>query len=137
MAIFEWDNKYSVNIAIIDSHHKKLFDIVNNIYDLMEHGADDDSIIKIISELLDYTNYHFSEEEKMMEKINYPDISSHKREHVDFIALLTEYFDSAKNGKAIFVAVKLSDAGVTWLKNHILTTDTKYQKYIAANNLTV
>ena len=103
----------------------------------MSSAADDNSIIKIINELLDYTNYHFGEEEKMMEKIKYPQIISHKQEHEAFIAKVTEFLNDAKNGKAIFVAVKVADIGSDWLKNHILTIDGKYKKYIQDNNITV
>ena len=137
MAIFEWDDKYSVKIVLIDSHHKKLFDIMNKIYDLMAAGADDDSIIRIIGELLEYTNYHFGEEEKMMERINYPDVNNHKQYHRDFVSKLTEFYTSAKNGKAIFVAIKVADMGVDWLKTHILTIDARYKKYIEDNNIVV
>ena len=137
MAVFEWDNKYSVDIFLMDGHHKKLFSILNKIYELMAQGADDEGIIKIIAELLDYTHYHFREEEEMMEKIGYPDIVNHKREHERFVAKVTEFHTSAKNGMAIFVAVKVANVGVDWLKQHILTVDAKYDKYIKDHNLTV
>ena len=137
MAVFEWDNQYSVNIFLIDSHHKKLFQMMNKIYELMAEGAEDEGIIKIIGELLDYTHYHFREEEEMMEKIGYPDIFNHKREHERFIAQITAFHTDAKNGKAIFVAVKVANIGVDWLKKHILTIDAKYDKYIKNNNIVV
>lgn len=138
MAVLEWDHdKYTVKNFLIDSHHKKLFDILNRIYELMAKGADDENIIKILSELRDYTNYHFTEEEKMMEKINYPDLFNHQKEHKLFIAKIDEFYNDAKNGKAIFVAVKVADTGIEWLKKHILTIDAKYQHYIEVNNISV
>lgn len=130
MAIFEWDNTYSVNHYEIDSHHKKLFDILNRLYDLMAAGADDNGIIRIIAELLDYTNYHFSEEEKIMQQVNYPELNIHKQHHRDFISKLEEFQNDAKNGKAIFVAIKVADIGISWLKEHILTVDARYKTYV-------
>jgi hemerythrin-like metal-binding protein len=137
MSIFKWDDEYSVNIFMIDSHHKKLFDIMNRLYELMAEGADDDSIIRIIAELLDYTNYHFSEEEKMMAQFNYPELSQHQQLHREFIAKLEEFQASAKNGMAIFVAVKVADLGISWLKSHILTVDNRYKKYMDERGISV
>jgi hemerythrin-like metal-binding protein len=137
MAIFKWDNEYSVNIFVIDNHHKKLFDIMNSLYALMAEGADDDSIIKIINELLDYTNYHFSEEEKMMEQVGYPELNQHRQLHRDFIAKLEEAKTKANNGMAIFMATKVADLGVDWLKEHILTVDSRYKKYIDEKGISV
>lgn len=130
MAIFEWDTNYSVNNLVMDEHHKKLFDILNNLYDLMGKGADDDNIIRIIKELLDYTHYHFSEEEKMMEQESYPDLAKHKQLHRDFIAKMEDYLKKSQNGNAIFIVTEVADTGVNWLKTHILTVDTLYKKFI-------
>ena len=137
MAIFNWDDEYSVNIFMIDSHHKRLFDIMNRLYDLMADGADDNAIIRIIAELLDYTNYHFAEEEKMMAQFNYPELSSHKQLHKEFITKIEEFQTSAKNGMAIFVAVKVADLGITWLKSHILTVDKRYKTYMDERGIAI
>ncbi len=137
MSIFKWDDEYSVNIFMIDNHHKKLFDIMNKLYALMAEGAKDESIIRIIAELLEYTNYHFTEEEKMMEKFGYPELNQHKQLHKDFIAKVEEFHTKAQNGMAIFVATKVADLGVDWLKQHILTVDSRYKKYMDERGITV
>lgn len=132
MAIFEWDDKYSVNIHMIDSHHKKLFDILNKLYALMlrEGSKEDKEIIGIIGELMDYTNFHFTEEEKMMDKFSYPELSAHKDLHKQFVAKMDEYLTKAKNGAAIFVVTDVADTGIDWLKSHILSVDNRYKTYM-------
>lgn len=137
MAFFKWRNEYSVNISMIDSHHKKLFEIMNSLYDFMADGEDDDSVARIIAELLEYTNYHFSEEEKMMKQFDYPELSQHKELHREFITKLEEFQTSAKTGVAIFVAAKVADLGVDWLKSHILTEDSRYKEYMDEHGIVV
>jgi hemerythrin-like metal-binding protein len=130
MAIFDWDEKYSVHDMTMDNHHKKLFDILNKLFDEMAKGAQDDKIIEIINELISYTNYHFTEEERMMEREGYPDILNHKQLHKAFVARMEEYAEKSKNGNAIFIVVEVANTGVDWLKSHILTVDSQYDKFI-------
>jgi hemerythrin-like metal-binding protein len=135
MKVCEWNSDYSVGINELDSHHKKLFDILDGLFTLMSEGAEDKSIIKVLDEFLDYTHYHFDEEEKIMSKMGYPDIEQHKRLHRELIQTLKEFQSSAQNGMAIFVATKVANTGMEWLKNHILTVDHKYYDYMKKQGL--
>lgn len=137
MAVFAWSDEYGVNVFAMDKHHKKLFSIINELYDLMATSAGDDKIIKIINELLEYTQYHFSEEEQMMTQIKYPDLVAHQQLHRDFTAKLRDYQKAAQNGMAIFVAVKVADTGMSWLKAHILKADAGYKAYMAERGIAV
>jgi hemerythrin-like metal-binding protein len=135
MKVCEWNSDYSVGINELDSHHKKLFDILEGLFTLMREGAEDKPIIKVLDEFLDYTHYHFDEEEKIMSKMGYPDIEQHKRLHRELIQTLKEFQSSAQNGMAIFVATKVANTGMEWLKNHILTVDHKYYDYMKKQGL--
>lgn len=136
MKIFEWTKDYSVDIAELDDHHRRLFDILNELLTLMsEGGATDRQIIRVLEELLDYTHYHFDEEEKMMAKMGYPELEAHRKIHQQFIAQMKEFYASAQNGMAIFVATKVANAGMDWLKNHILSSDHKYADYMKQQGL--
>ncbi len=126
MPLYKWEDNYSVGVARFDSHHKRLFDIVNNLHDMMKQGQGADIIEKSIRELVDYTNYHLLEEEKTMERIGYSDIVAHKRAHKIFIDQLNDAMKEVDDGKAIFVVIKLSSTIVDWLVNHILVVDKKY-----------
>ena len=135
MKICEWNSDYSVGIAELDAHHRQLFEILNELFTLMGEGADDRSIIHVINELIDYTHYHFDEEEKIMAKMNFPDLESHKELHKQLIQALKGFYDEAQGGMAIFVAIKLADIGLSWLKNHILTVDHQYYEYMKAQGM--
>ncbi|MBI4745999.1 MAG: hypothetical protein HY786_05535 [Deltaproteobacteria bacterium] len=41
-------------------------------------------MLKIVEEIEDYTHLHFTEEEKLMEGLNYPDLADHKVMHENF-----------------------------------------------------
>lgn len=136
MKIFEWSKEYSVEIKELDAHHQRLFDILNEVFTLMsEGGASDRQILRVLEELLDYTHYHFDEEEKIMAKMGYPELSTHRMHHQQFIQKIKEFYASAQNGMAIFVATKVANIGSEWLKNHILKEDHQYTEYMKQQGL--
>ena len=99
---------------------------------MMKQGQGADVIEKSIRELVDYTEYHLTEEEKTMERIGYSDIVAHKRAHKIFTDQLHEVMKEVDEGKAIFVVIKLSSTIVDWLVNHILVIDKKYLNEMTA-----
>jgi len=126
MALFNWSDEYSVNVLAMDNHHKKLFDILNQMHESMKRAADEDVLAKYITELVDYTVYHFGEEERMLEQVRYSGIDSQKRSHIAFVEKIKEFQKEANEGMAIFAVPKVSRLGIDWLKEHIVVMDTKY-----------
>ena len=91
MPLFEWKKEHSVGVYEMDRHHQKLFDILNRLHDAMKDGKGMQIIAGIVRELLDYTRYHFGEEEKLLEKIGYSGISEQKMAHQKFISQIEGY----------------------------------------------
>jgi len=91
--MLEWKEDYAVGVELIDEQHKHLFEIGNEIYELLENYFYDDKydkIVLIINELREYTKYHFKAEEDYMLQIKYPKYFSQKVEHDDFINKIEE-----------------------------------------------
>ena len=135
MALFDWKDDYSVGVYKLDRDHKKLFGFVNKLHEAMKEGQAASAAEGIIKELLDYTKYHFGEEEKLMEGINYPGLPTYKNTHKMFLTEIEKLKQEAENGMAIFVTVKLVNTAIDWLKNHILLMDKKYQAEMNANGI--
>ena len=135
MALYEWKDEYSVGVTRFDNHHKKLFDIVNRLHEMMKEGKGADVIEKVLRELVDYTRYHLTEEEKTMVRIGYSDITNHKRAHKIFTDQLNEAMVEVDKGRAIFVVIKLSSTIIDWLINHIFVIDKKYLSEMTAGGV--
>ncbi|MDM8526321.1 bacteriohemerythrin [Desulfococcaceae bacterium HSG8] len=136
MPLFQWTNDISVGVEVLDKHHQKLVDIVNQLHNAMREGRAKGVIVGIVNELLDYTKYHFKEEEKLMERISYSAIDEHKRAHGQFISTAQNYKAQAENGLETFLSVSVSLMLTDWLKNHIGIMDKKYQKEMNENGIT-
>jgi len=68
---FLWTNQLSVGNRIIDSAHKKIFDMVDRIGCLIK-ASDGSALSEALRLLEDYLREYFSVEEYMAQAINFP-----------------------------------------------------------------
>jgi hemerythrin len=124
--MISWKEKYAVGNKIIDEQHKVLFDLCDKIMELQQNNYiidKFDRITELITELVDYTTFHFHEEEAYMRRINYPGYEEQKAEHDEFTEKLLdvnlkdidENQDKYINHLLVFV--------LDWLSNHIINKD--------------
>ena len=125
MALFNWNDSYSVNIKEIDSQHKILIGLINELHDGMKVGKGKDILKKILDELVKYTVFHFDHEEKLFISYNYPESFLHKRAHSDLIQQVTSLKEKYDNGKTV-LSMDVMNFLKDWLGSHILGTDKKY-----------
>jgi len=91
-------------------------------------------VAQVIDELTDYATYHFATEEAMLENTKYPQLASHRREHLIFTdeaRRLKRDLAALKGGQALTVVVFLND----WLLNHIRQTDQRYSAHLNAGGI--
>lgn len=130
MALFEWDDKFSVGNKTMDSHHQRIFDILNIIHDATKEGRGEEIIEAQLNELASYTKYHFDEEDKLMVQANYPQLEAQRQAHVTFLAKIDEFRDEVAKGNGLFVVSNVAVVVKDWLKTHILTMDMQYENYL-------
>jgi hemerythrin len=127
--MFEWKNSFSCKIKDIDEQHIKLFEIGARLYDIVSLNDETDhydEITSILEELADYTEYHFSFEEKMMEKEGYADFELHKIEHDFFIKKIKKLEKSDIDENQKDAMLKMVAFVADWISSHILITDVQY-----------
>jgi hemerythrin len=84
---------------------------------------------EIFTHLKDYTEKHFSTEEKMLIKFAYKDFEQHKKEHAKFITKLNDLYKDFEKGK-VTISIEILNFLKDWLLNHILISDFKYASCI-------
>jgi len=124
-----WKDEYSVGIESIDNDHKKLLNLINNLQSsaLYYTGADFDK--EALNELIEYTKYHFTREEKLMEENGYPDFTEHKAQHDrmtnQVLDMVKEYDEDEEK-----TIIELTNFLKKWLISHINGTDQQYSQYL-------
>lgn len=124
--IIEWQDKYAIGVEEIDNQHKKLFELANNIYDLLKNDPTEDKydkIIDLIEELRNYTIYHFNSEEEYMESIDYMRIFSQKIAHKNFIDKIMDIDLSQIDKNQDKYLIDTLNFIIDWLSEHIIKAD--------------
>ena len=124
-----WDDSLSVGITAIDEDHKKLLTLINNLQTSVLYPTGESFERQALSELVDYTKYHFSREEKLMEDNGYPEFEPHKQQHEQMIAKVGEYMQVYEKDREGTID-ELTGFLKTWLINHIAGTDQKYSQFL-------
>jgi len=132
--LFQWKDTYSVKVMALDNQHKKLFELVNELYNAMSQGHGKDIAGDILKRLIDYTVHHFSAEEKLMETHKFPGLASHLAEHkalTDKVLAFKTAFDAGTSNVTPELMVFLQQ----WLRNHIQTVDQRYSDFLNARGV--
>ena len=124
--MYEMKEEYKIGVENIDEQHKKLFELADKTYMLLKDDFSIDKydkIVHLLSELKEYTIFHFKSEEEYMESINYKRLFTQKIEHNNFIKALENIgyndLDSEQDESLVKILNFLND----WLVEHILKTD--------------
>lgn len=129
-----WKNSYSVGIESIDNDHKKLIHLINNLQTAVNYKTDRQFEKQTLDEVIDYTKYHFSREEKLMEEHGYPDFVPHKQQHEKMIAKVNEFVEAYEKEEDGAVESLLKYLKL-WLINHINGTDQEYSEFLISKGV--
>lgn len=136
---FAFTDAYKTGIELVDEEHRRLFEIIRETNDLIgEEFLHDkyDEIMQLLSELKDYTEFHFRDEEMLMERIHYPELPAQKRAHSAFVAKLVEVnlseLDDMDNHQQDYLN-QLIQFLLSWLTNHIMACDKKIGVFLREN----
>lgn len=132
MAIAIWSSRFETGISIIDTQHKALFAAVNKLADSFKAGTSGNQVKESLAFLVKYTAEHFSTEEKYMQDMNYPKLTSHMAEHAQLIRKAQELQANLAEGKPITMNVTIFLAD--WLKHHINEVDMGYVDFVKEKN---
>ncbi|MDR0723221.1 MAG: bacteriohemerythrin [Treponema sp.] len=126
-----WEDRYSVGIPSIDEQHKELLVLTNKLYDACREGEEKARVYfkEVIRNAVDYVQFHFTSEERIMERINFPELATHKVQHTTFVKQVLAEVKNFENGKT-FVPNNFVRFLRDWILTHIAMSDIKYADYI-------
>jgi len=130
--IVQWQNSYSTKIRLIDFQHQELIRMTNYLFKncLASKNRAMAAFNEIVHEVVEYAGYHFATEEKIMERVGYPEYLLHKKEHSDFareIFSKVEDYEAKRITAPISLAYFLRD----WILQHIAVNDKKLGNFLS------
>jgi hemerythrin len=127
--MFIWKKEYEIGIEKIDNEHKKIFEIANKGYELLENDFyldKYDKIMDIVAELKEYAQFHFSEEEAYLASIGYKKLFTHKMQHDSFMEKVNNINLKEIDTNQDKYILEILDFIVKWIQEHILDKDKEY-----------
>ena len=121
-----WTPAMSVGIEALDTDHKMLFGLINQLDIAILKDEADEIVASIINGLVDYTEYHFGREEAMMRACGYAELDSHLAQHQNIVTILQRLRDAYVDGFREGIERQLLDFMRDWITGHILEEDMKY-----------
>ena len=126
-----WSANYAVGIAEVDAQHHALIDMINALSSGIGTDQESATTRNLLDRLADYTRFHFSLEERMMDsaKLNAEFVTRHRGEHAYFIGVLKDFSADFSRGKGK-ISAALLEYLLHWLLHHIVVTDREMAKHL-------
>lgn len=125
-----WEDNLSVGIDVIDEHHRYLFDLTNDLFDVVSSKRGAREVARVLKALDQYVQVHFRAEERMMAHHGYHSLDRQQHQHGQFETRLREFYEELHNNPltAQFdVLVYLRH----WLVHHILQEDSQLRELVS------
>lgn len=127
MPFIQWNSSFSVGSPVLDADHRKLIEILNQIYDAWQEHSSTVELGRLFDELMDYTDGHFSREESKLAARDYADLARHHAAHERLRELVLAFRSRHLAGQqADKLTEEMAKFLKSWLLDHILEEDMRY-----------
>ena len=125
MAHIQWKDRFNINYKKIDDQHRKLVEILNDLIDLISKRSGPERVGPIFHRLFEYTQVHFTYEERFLRKARFVGGLAHKAEHASFVRKLLDLNQryDASNPRLLEETLTFLQH---WYLHHIMDMDMKY-----------
>lgn len=128
-ALVVWDDSLTMGDVHIDEDHRKLLDLINELYRDLKSTEGTGLTEDIYQRLKSHCDIHFQQEESYMVKVGYPDLEEHKQEHAAFMEKVHIFHEEFKAGHKKRGLELISMLG-SWWNSHIGGADRKLADFI-------
>ena len=129
-----FDESLYTGNELIDGEHKELIERVNKLVESCEKGTEKVAAVKTLDFLMDYTEFHFADEEKIQKEVGYDKLDLHHGKHEEFkkaVGELREMLEEEEGPSNAFVEAVNKNVS-QWLVEHIQGWDKALADFIRA-----
>lgn len=132
MAYIDWTPDLELGIDLVDQDHKVLVALLNQAHDCMGDPEEVATLGSVLNALVDYTEYHFAREERVMEVAGFSELDEHRELHRRLTRQAREIRDRYAVDPSGVRAVDVMDFLRTWLMDHIIKQDFRFRPAVMA-----
>ncbi len=123
-----WRKELETGVSFVDKDHKILVNLLNQAYACINQSEESTVLGSILDALLEYTDYHFLREERMMAYAGYAGLAEHKAFHDELRRKVQGFRDSYHNRPADVDTREVHKFLFSWVEDHIKGHDFAYRK---------
>lgn len=130
-----WKDGLSVGVHAMDTDHRVLLDLINQLHVAMEKGSTTQELSGIITELSKYSTTHFNREERLMKEHGYDNLAAQVVQHRRFLDRVQAYNDALQREDSFALSVEMLQFLKDWWVHHIMKHDMTYKEFFAARGV--
>ncbi len=121
-----------IHMQEIDGQHRMLVTLMTDLHEALKYARATETISDAFDEVVEYTNYHFTVEERLMRESGFPGYLLHKAVHdvvrVQLLDLRAQFENGGRGAVSPATLQFLRD----WLISHITAEDEAMARYLDA-----
>jgi hemerythrin len=122
-----------VALDFMNRDHAEFVALREKLLSILASGSPNDTVDTSLNELLDHTQHHFAEEERLMHEVNFPPFPMHKGEHDAVLADMSARVTSWKQDRDAKSLREWLDKNVgDWFVNHVSSMDFVTARFISS-----
>lgn len=123
----EWTKDLETGVTFVDADHKVLINLLNQVDDCIEQVEESTVLGSVLDALVEYTDYHFLREEKMMELSSYKGLASHASIHRALSQQVRNVYTDYQDDPWSVDPQSVRSFLQSWLIDHIMGHDFAYR----------
>ena len=135
MPFMVWNDRVSIGVKAIDADHKKMVEMINELYDAILAGRGRKKVGSLLDRLVEYTKYHFAREEELLARTGYLDAAEHKRQHDEMAEWMKTAWRRYRSSTATAPSLEVMSYLKDWLFDHVLGSDQKFAPHMKAHHI--
>lgn len=130
MPALPWKEEYNINVAVIDEQHRHLAELAGRVHEVLATNPEGGPEIRqLVDELINFTRTHFTTEEQLMLKHEYPEYEAHRTAHQQVLYRLGTL--AKLSDQPMPLATRIDpDATDDWVTSHLLEKDMQLGKFL-------
>lgn len=121
-------------VDTIDKQHVAIITIINHLSSCAQEGQGKEQLKNIFKFLEGYVTTHFNDEEKYMQKYNYPNLKDHKVQHDLFRKFVSDLRIKVQSENASSTLhINAIQTLKNWIVNHVTKVDIIMAAYIKSS----
>jgi len=126
--MIKWSAMMETGIPTIDRQHKRLVELVNELFGVVNSKGSRYSLESVLNGLVTYTAEHFQTEEQLFDQYGYSETVEHKQAHAKLVEQVVTFQQQFKAGESE-IDFDLLNFLKNWLVKHIMQTDMRYVSF--------